>query len=597
MVYLFRSDIYLGLCYRLELDNAKVVAVIEDYVEETDHTVECYTCPDPDIVALFSTCITEFQSAKPAIEYAGQIAEGYGLKTKTLFYGDENPTTIKNYLSCPRLKIWGRVGHGNTQLIMLSGGSLTSTDFQNLGPYIRGRIMIFNSCLVHNNPFEPTMMSEGTYFFAGGDQNLKVVVSENVFKAFIRKAIQEEKELNQAFTEAEAEVGYYAYGWSGDPSGPPHYFAGTNALYMDVSLPGNGARWDRGSFNLTKWQSNVDGNVKIDLYKGGAEVKTLVASTENDGREYVEIANDLDLGNDYCIKITSIDYDTVVDESAQFSVIEGVVITDLPFTQNFDDFIGLPAGWVQHKGDDLDWNLISGPTPSNNGVGHDPDQTGPEGDHTTGNDWYFYVNANGDGHSPGKEASILTAKYDISNFPDPMLVFWAHMYSALDSMGALFIDVNVDGEWFNDVVHINGDQGNQWFEVKQSLVDYVGDRVGFRIRAITGANWCSDIAIDDFEIRSEITPVITNAIPVESFNVYYANSRIHFTVPDNTNPDVTLQLYSVQGKLIRQLFNGPITAGHHTVSLKDKNNLSAGTYLCNMRTENLGKTVRFLVCE
>jgi hypothetical protein len=591
VVYLNRSDMYSVKVYRIDMEKDQVSAVIEDYVEEDMDSKTCYSCPDPEVVALYSTCITEFPSARAAIEYAVQVSEKLGIKTKALYSGEENPTNIQNYLACPKLKIWARVGHGNTQLIQVSGGNLTSTFFLGLGTTLRGRLMIFNSCLVHNNPFEPSIMAAGTYFFAGGDKNLVVGISEGVFKAFIKKALDEKMELNAAFTAAEKEIGYYDYGWSGDPSGPPHYFTGTTKQYMQVSLPAKGAQWDRGSFNATQWESNVDGNVKIDLLKGWVFKKTLVASTPSDGKEIVEMDNALELGNDYTIKVTSVKYDTVVDQSEQFSVTQGVIVSAFPFSLTFDEFLGLPNGWVQSQGDDLEWILNSGPTPSRKGVGCVGDKTGPTKDHTTGDDWYYYVNANGDGHSPGKEASLLTSKYDMTKLSNPMLSFWVHMYSAIDSMGVLFLDINVNGEWKNDIIRINGNQGDAWFQVKQNLTDFVSNRTCFRIRAITGANWCSDIAIDDFKLSSEISPVQNQQAPGQSFAFSYKNSYIEFTMPVNT-PHIQINLYSMQGKLIRQLFNGRANAGQYACAVQDAGKmLPAGTYLCNLKTGVLNKTL------
>ena len=56
-------------------------------------------------------------------------------------------------------------------------------------------------------------------------------------------------------------------------------------------------------------------------------------------------------------------------------------INTFPWTNDFDNGVGL-TNWT---GDDGDWLLWSGYTYSNN--------TGPQGDHTTGSGNYWYVEA------------------------------------------------------------------------------------------------------------------------------------------------------------------------------------------------------------
>ena len=58
----------------------------------------------------------------------------------------------------------------------------------------------------------------------------------------------------------------------------------------------------------------------------------------------------------------------------------GQVINTFPWNNNFENNIPLE----QDQNDDGDWLLKQGPTPSFN--------TGPTGDHTTGNGTYFYSN-------------------------------------------------------------------------------------------------------------------------------------------------------------------------------------------------------------
>jgi len=596
VVYLARSDIYLVDCYRLELEGSEVVSVIEDYVEEENTPDVCYTCPDPEVQALFSTSITEVTTAKEAIEYAAFISERVGLKTKTLLMGEQTSTNVGNYLSCPKMRIWGFVGHGNSNLIQVSGGqSITTTFFQALPNGLNDMTLVLNACDVHMAPFEQGVYSAGAYFFGGGDGKIESMYSENVMKAFIRKVLDERMEMMQAGEEAEEDMQYFLYGWSGDGSGPPYIFKGPVGLYLNITMPKGGEEWDLGTFHVTTWESNVDGNVKIDLCKGSSVVKTLVASTENTGSASIKIDDDLTPGNDYKIQISSIEQDTLVNESNNFSVTGGEVVTQFPYNMNCDEVLGLPEGWAQAKDDDIDWILISGATPSRKGIDCDPDKTGPEGDHTTGSDYYFYVEASGS-NSPQKEATLITPKFNVTNLSSPGLSFWVHMFSANKEMGDLYIDICVGGTWTNDVVYIQGDQGDGWFEVRQNLKDFSGERVGFRIRGVTGSSWCSDIAIDDFKVGEAPTAITVHPKPVTVYDLQFLNAGIRYQIPESRNDNLSINLYSTQGQLVRTLVNGPVQTGTYTIVLQDdSNNLAAGTYVCHMKTGKFNTSITIVI--
>ena len=170
-----------------------------------------------------------------------------------------------------------------------------------------------------------------------------------------------------------------------------------------------------------------------------------------------------------------------------------------------------------------------------------------------------------------------------------------------DERGDLYLDICVDGNWSNDVVHLTNDHGDVWFEQKVDLNNYKGDRVIFRLRAITGSGWASDICIDDFEINGQ-TPIgnSTSESPL-SFKLNLHGSQLKFQLPDNKNKlhRVSLKLYNVQGKLIKTLLSGNVKSGVHSISL-DKvfhggQKLATGLYLCKMEAGEFTKTINLIV--
>ena len=375
--------------------------------------------------------------------------------------------------------------------------------------------------------------------------------------------------------------------------------------FVTVRTPNGGEEWEQGTTKNITWADNIDGNVKIELFKGGSLKEALAASTESDGSFEWQIAGDYETGIDYKVKITSIDSTALNDESDDnFSItVECIIVC--PYFQNFDTLETnqtiLPKGWEQLK-DDLDWIVWTGKTPSK-----EPDQgaaTGPDGDHTTTAANYIYVESSSP-NNPDKTADFATAKFDFKSLTDPELTFWYHMFSdnsGADEMGDLYLDINVDGTWHNDVIHLTGDHGDEWFSETVDLSSYMGERVVFQFRAITGSGWASDICIDDFEIDgvSGISDFNKNLFTTPDLKFF--GSRIYFQVPEGAakNP-VRISLYNSQGKLVRMVVNENFEPGNYSVGIdKTDNNgqrLATGLYLCRLETKGFNKTINVLVSK
>lgn len=109
--------------------------------------------------------------------------------------------------------------------------------------------------------------------------------------------------------------------------------------YATLSIPDGGEMWEQNSTHTVTWEDNLDEKVKIDLYKGGALNLTITDSTESDGSYDWDIPVDQTVGDDYLIKVTSVDDSTITDESnAVFSIIPGTAISlateNSPFSIN-----------------------------------------------------------------------------------------------------------------------------------------------------------------------------------------------------------------------------------------------------------------------
>lgn len=205
-------------------------------------------------------------------------------------------------------------------------------------------------------------------------------------------------------------------------------------------------------------------------------------------------------------------------------------ITVFPYTEDFESFATCGTGcgasctltnnWVNDTGDNLDWLTDAGGTSSSN--------TGPSADHTTGTTTgnYLYVETSCSGTGfPNYQANLLSPSIDLTGTNDVQFEFWYHMYG--QSMGTLHIDVSSDGgtSWTNDVVPAWTDDIDLWQQSPSiSLGAWVGSTVIVRLRFISGTNFYSDVAVDDFTIYdllaedAGITQFIQPQLPTCSFN-------------------------------------------------------------------------------
>jgi len=145
-------------------------------------------------------------------------------------------------------------------------------------------------------------------------------------------------------------------------------------------------------------------------------------------------------------------------------------------------------------------------------------------------------------------------------------------------VGELHVDIKTDTGYINDVIPVlyGSQQSNQddAFLIKNvDLSSYTNQTINIRFRAIRGASWDGDIAIDDIFIKT-----IHTAISDETFKVYPnpVKSDMLFVKTNNNSEDgsemeVSFQISNLVGQ---QFLSGTVTNQPINVS-----SLSSGTYL------------------
>jgi len=173
-------------------------------------------------------------------------------------------------------------------------------------------------------------------------------------------------------------------------------------------------------------------------------------------------------------------------------------VTSFPYTMDFEDNV-----WVKDAsnctGNDKSWIRTRFATPSSN--------TGPTG--ASQGLLYMFVEASSffNGRAimtspclvlPGNETVSLSFNY--------------HMFGA--DMGTLSATINNGAGWTN-LWSLSGDQGNSWQSQEIDLSAYQGQTVQIRFDATTGANFASDMAVDNIRVGAP-APVNCNSV-VDTF--------------------------------------------------------------------------------
>jgi len=245
------------------------------------------------------------------------------------------------------------------------------------------------------------------------------------------------------------------------------------------------------------------------------------------------------------------------------------------FFENFDTFpepggIGNGNNWNNPSaGDDRDWEVQSGNTPSN--------QTGPDTDYTTGTGRYVYLETtNG---SSGATAFLESPVIDLTGESEAFMQVAYHMYGA--AMGELAFDLQVNGGgWITNALPVlSGQQsadGTDWKLVQLDLSSHLPATVQFRFRATKGSSFTSDIALDNFEVFKPLnltaeTPVIV-AQPLSQ--QVEEEDPVYFSVVARSYPAAGYQWYKD---------GTPIPGATRSVyTLESVAAADAGTYTCEV---------------
>ncbi len=207
-------------------------------------------------------------------------------------------------------------------------------------------------------------------------------------------------------------------------------------------------------------------------------------------------------------------------------------VTTYPYFESFENTLGL---WTQGSGDDFDWTVYSGSTPST--------ATGPSSANT--GSYYIYVESSNPNY-PYKTAIVNSPCIDLTGMNYAKCKFSYHMYGGFN-MGKLYFDASIDGgvTW-NNIWAKSGNQGNQWHTAFIDLGAYAGNMLTLRFRGTTGNTWQGDMAVDGFALNAATFAGITGFAGENHVETTQSKTQLE---DDFTNDEVSIYPNPVHERL------------------------------------------------
>lgn len=122
---------------------------------------------------------------------------------------------------------------------------------------------------------------------------------------------------------------------------------------------------------------------------------------------------------------------------------------------------------------------------------------------------YMYVEASNPNY-PDKIALLKSPQFLVNAYVHPAMKFNYHMFGS--DMGILNVFVSENQTNWTNILSINGNQGDQWQEASIDLSTYMGKSISFLFQGITGSNFTSDIAIDNFRFEENTSNSCVNIL-------------------------------------------------------------------------------------
>ena len=239
------------------------------------------------------------------------------------------------------------------------------------------------------------------------------------------------------------------------------------------------------------WTGSTDnvGVTGYDIYQGSSNIGSTTGTSAQ--------ITGLSASTNYSFHVTA--HDAAGNESGSSNTVSVTTqsppssgctaqVATFPYGESFENTLGL---WTQDSGDDFNWTIRSGGTPSSG--------TGPSS--ATDGTYYIYMESSSPNYS-SKRAILNGPCLDLTNETSATATFKYHMLGA-SNMGSLDLEASTNnGTTWSSIWSKSGNQGSSWLDASIDLGSYIGSTVKLRFNGITGTTWKGDMAVDAFEVSN-----------------------------------------------------------------------------------------------
>ncbi len=240
------------------------------------------------------------------------------------------------------------------------------------------------------------------------------------------------------------------------------------------------------------------------------------------------------------------------------------------------------------------------------GTVYNSQQCQPEDDHTAAPGTDCYVTGQGvPGGAAGTEdvdggkTTLTTPLLDLSQITDARVTYWRWYTNNLgNNPGTDPWVVQISGDGGTSWVNLENTtaSANSWTQMSFLVSDYLTPTNQMRVRFIANdvsPNSLVEAAVDDFEISGTSAPVAVEEAPSVAAlrldaprpNPFPAGTRLRYALP--TAGPISLQVFGIDGRLVRSLVNGVQTAGEHEAVWDGRNSsgrpASPGIYFTRLK--------------
>ena len=306
--------------------------------------------------------------------------------------------------------------------------------------------------------------------------------------------------------------------------------------------------------NITNWQWDIDSDGVIDY------------TDQNPSHTY-------DAGI-YDVTLTVSNRSRTIKKTFSKFIKVGTEIN--PLQEDFEDFeIAGDHGWttIDASKNGYNWYSNSGKTAT--------EGTGPLSNNTSDDIIGKYIYAEASGAKLGDVAEFISPCINIATL-DTELEFSYHMFGK--NIGELHVDIKTGSGYINDVIPAlyGSQQANQNEAFLKQTVDlssYENQTIKVRFRAIRGASWDGDIAIDNILIKN-IEKELNTSMTLSDIKVF-PNPIKNATLYINTRNIEDVLNYRISNLVGQVFLSGTLT--NHLINVSS---LSSGTYFLTINSKH-----------